>query len=64
VNETWTGGRGVNFPDRGGPSRVCKQQLCVQTTRLRGMAKNRCKVQVIAALTNLFLARRLLFKPL
>ena len=27
-------------------------------TRLRGMAKNRCKVNVFASLTNLFLARR------
>jgi hypothetical protein len=27
--------------------------------RLRGMAKIRCKVNVIAALRNLFLARRL-----
>ena len=29
-------------------------------TRLRGMAKNRCKVHVIGALHNLFLARRIL----
>ena len=40
------------------PFRVIKQQLGFQKTRLRGMAKNRCKVNVIAALTNLFLARR------
>jgi IS5 family transposase len=42
------------------PFRVIKQQFGFQKTRLRGMAKNRCKVNVIAALTNLFLARRLL----
>lgn len=42
------------------PFRVIKQQFGFQKARLRGMAKNRCKVNVIAALTNLFLARRLL----
>ena len=42
------------------PFRVIKQQFGFQKTRLRGMAKNRCKVNVISALTNLFLARRLL----
>jgi IS5 family transposase len=33
-------------------------QFGFQKSRLRGMAKNRCKVNMIAALTNLFLARR------
>jgi IS5 family transposase len=42
------------------PFRVIKQQFGFQKTRLRGMVKNRCKVNVLAALTNLFLARRLL----
>jgi IS5 family transposase len=42
------------------PFRVIKQQFGFQKARLRGMAKNRCKVNVIAALTNLFLARHLL----
>jgi IS5 family transposase len=37
---------------------VIKQQFGFHKTRLRGMAKNRCKVNVIAALANLFLARR------
>jgi IS5 family transposase len=37
---------------------VTKQQLGFQKTRLRGMAKNRSKVNVLAALTNLYLARR------
>ena len=40
------------------PFRVIKQQFGFQKTRLRGMAKNRCKSSVLAALTNLFLARR------
>jgi transposase, IS5 family len=40
------------------PFRVIKQQFGFQNTRLRGMAKNRCKVNVLAALTNLYLARR------
>ncbi|MEO1211528.1 MAG: hypothetical protein AAFX78_18605 [Cyanobacteria bacterium J06638_20] len=35
-----------------------KQQFGFQKTRLRGMVKNRCKVNVLAALANLFLARR------
>jgi len=38
--------------------RVIKQQFGFQKTRLRGLAKNRCKIYVLAALTNLFLARR------
>jgi len=40
------------------PFRVIKQQCGSQKTRLRGLAKNRCKINVLAALTNLFLARR------
>lgn len=40
------------------PFRVIKQQFGFQKTRLRGLAKNRCKINVLAALTNLFLARR------
>ncbi len=39
------------------PFRVIKQQFGFQKTRLRGMAKNRCKVNVIAALTNLYRGR-------
>lgn len=39
------------------PFHVIKQQFQSQKIRLRGMAKNRCKVNVLAALTNLFLAR-------
>jgi IS5 family transposase len=45
------------------PFRVIKQQFGFQKTRLRGMAKNHCKVHVIAALTNLYLARRVLLDP-
>jgi len=37
---------------------VIKQQFGFQKTRLRDLAKNRCKINVLAALTNLFLARR------
>ena len=37
--------------------RVIKQQFGFQKTRLRGMAKNHSKVNVLAALTNLYLAR-------
>jgi transposase, IS5 family len=40
------------------PFRVIKQQFGFQKTGLRGLAKNSCKINVIAALTNLFLARR------
>jgi hypothetical protein len=32
---------------------VIKQQFGFQKTRLRGMLKNSCKVNVLAALTNL-----------
>ena len=39
------------------PFRVIKQQFGFQKTRLRGLAKNRFKINVMAALTNLFLAR-------
>ena len=42
------------------PFRVIKQQFGFQKTRLRGMLKNRCKVHVLAALSNLFMARRTL----
>lgn len=40
------------------PFRVMKQQFGFQKTRLRGLAKNRRKINVLAALTNLFLTRR------
>jgi len=40
------------------PFRVIKQQFGFQKTRLRGLAKNRCKNNVLAALSNLFQARR------
>lgn len=40
------------------PFPVVKQQYGVQKTQPRGMLKNNCKVNVLAALTNLFLARR------
>ena len=39
------------------PFRVIKQQFCFEKTRLRGLAKNHCKINVLAALTNLYLAR-------
>ena len=39
------------------PLRVIKQQFGFQKARLRGMAKNHCKVNLMAALTNLYLAR-------
>lgn len=35
------------------PFRVNKQQFGYLKTRLRGMAKNRCKINVLAARTNL-----------
>ena len=38
--------------------RVIKQQFGFQKTGLSGMAKNRYKVNVIAALDNLFMARQ------
>ena len=40
------------------PFRVIKQQFGFQKTRLRGLAKNRCKINVLAALSNLFQPRR------
>ena len=40
------------------PFRVIKQQFGFQKARLRGLLKNRCKINVLAALTNLFLTRR------
>jgi IS5 family transposase len=40
------------------PFRVIRQQFGFLKTRLRGMAENRCKVKVLAAMTNLFLTRR------
>ena len=43
------------------PFRVIKQQFGFQKTWLRGLAKNRCKINVLAALSNLFQARRQLF---
>jgi IS5 family transposase len=46
------------------PFRVIKQQFGFQKTRLWGMTTNRCKVHVIAALANLYLARRVLLYPL
>ena len=39
------------------PFRVIKQQFGFQKTRLRGLAKNRCKINMLAALSNLFQAR-------
>jgi IS5 family transposase len=42
------------------PFRVIKGQFGFQKTRLRGMVKNGCKVTVLAALANLFMARHLL----
>jgi IS5 family transposase len=37
--------------------RVIKQQFGFHKTRLRGLAKNRCKINALAALSNLFQAR-------
>ena len=42
------------------PFRVIKGQFGFQKTRLRGLLKNSCKVNVLAALANLFMARHLL----
>lgn len=39
------------------PFRVIKRQFGFQKTRVRGLLKNRCKVKVLAALTNLFMVR-------
>ena len=38
--------------------RVIRHHFVFQKTRLRGLVKNVCKINVLAALTNLFLARR------
>ena len=38
--------------------RLIKQQFGFQKARLRGLAKSRCKINVLAALSNLFQARR------
>ncbi len=46
------------------PFRVIKQQFGFQKTRLRGLAKNRCKINVLAALSNLYQARRQLLATL
>ena len=40
------------------PFRVIKQQFGFQKTRLRGLDKNRCKINVLAALSNLYQSRR------
>ena len=39
------------------PFLVIKRQFGFQKTRLRGMLKNGCKVKVLSALSNLFMAR-------
>ena len=39
------------------PFRVIKQQFGFQKTRRRGLAKNHGKINVMAALTHLYLAR-------
>ena len=39
------------------PFRVIKQQFGFKKTRLRVMIKNGCKVKVLAALSNIFIAR-------
>ena len=39
------------------PFRVIKRHFGFQKTRLRGMLKNGCKVKVLSALSNLFMAR-------
>ncbi len=45
------------------PFRVIQQQFGLKQTRLRGMAKNRCKIDALAARINLFLARHQLLLP-
>jgi transposase, IS5 family len=41
------------------PFRIIRQQFVFfQKTRLRGFAKNPCKINLLAALTNLFLSQR------
>jgi IS5 family transposase len=46
------------------PFWVVKQQFSFHKTRLRGMARNRCKGNVLAALANLFMACHLLLEPI
>ncbi len=46
------------------PFWVIKQHFGSHKMRLRGIVKNRCKVNVLAELTNLFLARRQLLATL
>ena len=45
------------------PFQIVKQQSSFQKTRLRGVAKNRCKVHVLVTLANLFMTRHLLLEP-
>ena len=40
--------------------RVIKQRFGFQKTRLRGLAKNHCKVNMLGAFTNMYLAREYL----
>jgi IS5 family transposase len=40
------------------PFRVINQQFSFQKTRLGGLVMNRCKINVLAALSNLFQARQ------
>ncbi len=40
--------------------RVINRQFGFQKTRLRGMLKNACKVNVLAAIATVFMARHLL----
>ena len=44
------------------PFRVIKQQFGFQKTSLRGLVKNHWMMNVLAALTNLFMARRQLLQ--
>ena len=44
------------------PFHVIKEQFGFCRTRLRGMAKNHCKVTVLAALANLVLAKKRLLR--
>lgn len=46
------------------PFRVIKQQFGYQNTRLNGMIKDHCKVNVLAALTDLFLSQQQLLVAL
>lgn len=42
------------------PFRAIKEQFGFRKTRLRGMAKNHCKANMLAALTNLYIPHRCL----